>query len=170
MTRRQLGNALRVLLRETHYDMEDSAEKLIRMHASGAEYVPPDETPEGRCLAVLTDLALAHRTTVAKIQCGGGKARALMALREEAAWRCRQLTPRPSLPAIARAMGFKDHTSVLAAVRKHAAKLAARASIPTPHHGPAGAGGAPPTALPPPALPAPADPLETAEEGRGGTR
>jgi|SRR6185369_9600557 len=92
----------------------------------------------------------------------------LVRVRDEAIWEMRQLSPPVSYPNCARAVGLTNHTSAMSAFHRHACRLAA--STPTPHPGPAGAGGAPPTALPPPALPAPADHLETVEEGRGGTR
>lgn len=132
MTRRQLGDALRTLLRETHYDMERSAEMLIRMHVAGPAFVAAEESgradsPEARCRSVLADVAVQHRTTVDKLKAIGGRAKPLVVIRHEAAWRCRQITPRPSYPEIARAMGHKHHTSVIYAVQRHERRLAAEA-------------------------------------------
>lgn len=131
MTRRQLGDTLRTLLRESRYDMEASAETLIRMHVAGAELVPsetnPRETPENRCAVVIVDVAVERGVTVDKVK-HGGRARGLVAIRHEAAWRCRQLKPTLSYPEIGRALGGMDHSSVIYAVRRHQRRLDAAAA------------------------------------------
>lgn len=128
MTRRQLGDALRILLRKSHFDMEEAAVGLVRMHASAAEIATYDGTDHGRCLSVITDVAVEHGVTIAEIKASSGRAADVVMFRREAAWRCRQLRPTPSYPTIARALGLKNHTSVLHAVRRYEEQIAKSAS------------------------------------------
>lgn len=127
MTRRQLGDALRVLLRESCYDMEHSAEGLIRLHTEAGEVAARDE----RCWEVLVQVAVDHGVTVSKIR-ERNQHRAVFEIKHETAWRCRQLPSPPSYPTIARAIGYRNHTSALHGVRRHAARLEAEAKNRTP--------------------------------------
>jgi len=132
MTRRQLGDALRVLLRETRMDMEQAADGLIRMHIEAGEVA----TNDARCWEVLVQMAKDRGITVKKLR-QRNRHPVMTAMRQEAAWLCRQMQPPPSYPTIARALGCRNHTSALYAVRKWQARLdAARGAERTGATGP----------------------------------
>lgn len=62
---------------------------------------------------------------------GQSRIRPIAQARQEVMWRLRQITtsdgaPKHSFPAIAKAMGGLDHTTVLHAVKAHAKRLAAQ--------------------------------------------
>ena len=78
-------------------------------------------------------------------------------VRDEVIWELRRLDPPVSYPEAGRAVGLFNHTSAIAAERRHAKRL----STPKPHPDPASAGGV--QSPPHPALPALADHLRKGE-------
>ncbi len=84
---------------------------------------------DDRYHAVLDAVAARHRVSIHRLKTGG-RCAAMSAVRHEAAWELRQLTPPPSYPQIARMMGLKNHTSAIHAVRRHQARIAAQVSTP----------------------------------------
>lgn len=118
MTRSQLGAALNSILRATSYDMEQAAEDLIRLHTEAGELHAMDQ----RCRMVLTEVAIAHGITVARLR-ARNRASSIVDIKNEAAWRCRRLTPQPSYPTIAKAVGWRNHASAVYGERRHEARL-----------------------------------------------
>jgi chromosomal replication initiation ATPase DnaA len=97
---------------------------LRRLGFDQIDVLPPVPGVRG---AVVQQVALRHGLTVHDLQ--GYLPKDRVAVRDEAVWRLRQTRnvsdgcPN-SYPALARYFGLMDHTSILAAERRHAARIA----------------------------------------------
>jgi hypothetical protein len=83
-------------------------------HCSGSNFVRP-------LRAIILDTARKHGMTFKEIT-SRRRFRPIVAARHEAMWRCSHETT-ASLPAIGRAFGGYDHTTVLNAIRKHQERM-----------------------------------------------
>lgn len=71
---------------------------------------------------IIKQVAAKHGVTVTDI-ISERRPKPVVIARHEAMWRCKQETTN-SLPAIGRAFGGRDHTTALAAIRKHEWRMA----------------------------------------------
>lgn len=85
---------------------------------------PADQQTIDRVLRVVAD---AHGYTVEALV-GPRRQRGLVAARQQAMWLCRALTG-ASLPEVARAIGGRDHTTVMHGVRRHEDEMRASAIV-----------------------------------------
>lgn len=79
--------------------------------------------------AIIREVAESHGLTPEQL-CGLGAERRLYHPRQEAMWRCRQLlredgSHRFSYPQIGRALGQRDHTTIIHGVRRYEGRQAA---------------------------------------------
>lgn len=89
--------------------------------------VGPGSTMAMVLARVVAAVARRHRISAERLRTGG-RLRALVLIRNEAAWECRQVTPRPILAEVARAVGLTDHSSVIYAIKRHAEVLQRQAA------------------------------------------
>lgn len=80
--------------------------------------IPPRPSMQSIC----EEVARKHGVSIDELR-SHRRHKEVIAARHEAMWRCRHETL-ASLPMIGRALGGRDHTTILNGVRKHAARLA----------------------------------------------
>ncbi|HEV7345489.1 MAG TPA: helix-turn-helix domain-containing protein [Devosia sp.] len=82
----------------------------------------PSPLPMSDAQRILREVCSKHEVTKAELT-GGQRGRAIVLARQEASYRLKKETTL-SLPQIGRKLGGRDHTTILHAVRRHAALLA----------------------------------------------
>lgn len=78
----------------------------------------------GPARTILCEVANKHEIPV-PVMCGPSRNRAYVAARHEAMYRIHTEIENMSLPMIGRLMGDRDHTTVLAGIKRHAARMKA---------------------------------------------
>lgn len=85
-------------------------------------YAPPTATPRTKTMKeIIREVAAKHKLSVTEIL-SFRRTRHIVSARHEAIWRCKMETTN-SLPAIGRAFGGFDHTTVLHAIRMHEKRM-----------------------------------------------
>jgi hypothetical protein len=102
-------------------------------------YVPPKSTPGRKTMReIIKETAIKHHVTVNDIL-SIRRDRSIVAARQESMWRCKMETTN-SLPAIGRAHGGRDHTTVIHSVRRQEERMAAATGVNEPLRREANAG------------------------------
>lgn len=90
-------------------------------------YVPSKATPGRKTMReIIAEVALKHHISVTEML-SYRRSRYIVFARHEAIWRCKKETTN-SLPAIGRAFGGFDHTTILHAIRQHEKRMREAAS------------------------------------------
>lgn len=90
-------------------------------------YIPPTTTPGRKAMReIIAEVARDHRISVTELL-SHRRTRYIVFARHEAIWRCKRETTN-SLPAIGRAFGGFDHTTILHAIRQHEKRMSAAAA------------------------------------------